>query len=295
ERYHNKMFNGVEFDATMLRIGAMNLNLHGIDNPNLIAKDALSESNAGIRDAYTLILANPPFKGSLDYDSVEKSILQKVKTKKTELLFLGLILRMLKTGGRCAVIVPDGVLFGSSKAHKQIREEIISKHRLEGVVSMPSGVFKPYAGVSTAILFFTKTGTGGTDMVWFYDMKADGFSLDDKRTPLDKAYKGASALEVSLDDTAATAAVKHENNNIPDIIRRWQNRDKEADNPRTAQSFLVPFDEIKANDWDLSINRYKEIEYEEVNYDPPKDIIASIRELQKGNQKDLDALEELLK
>ncbi|XOV94274.1 MAG: N-6 DNA methylase [Bacteroidota bacterium] len=295
EHYNNEMFNGVEFDATMLRIGAMNLNLHGIENPNLIGKDALSENNAGIRDAYTLILANPPFKGSLDYDSVEKSILQKVKTKKTELLFLGLILRMLKTGGRCAVIVPDGVLFGSSKAHKQIREEIISRHRLEGVVSMPSGVFKPYAGVSTAILFFTKTGTGGTDQVWFYDMKADGFSLDDKRTPLDKAYKGESALEVSLDDTAATAAVKHENNNIPDIIRRWQHRDKEADNPRTAQSFLVPFKEIKDNDWDLSINRYKEIEYKEVNYDPPKDIISVIRELQKENQKDLDALEGLLK
>ncbi|MEP4532689.1 MAG: class I SAM-dependent DNA methyltransferase [Cyclobacteriaceae bacterium] len=303
--YNGRMFNGVEFDATMLRIGAMNLNLHGIENPNLIGKDALSESNANIRDSYTLILANPPFKGSLDYDSVEKSILQKVKTKKTELLFLGLMLRMLKTGGRCAVIVPDGVLFGSSKAHKQIREEILAHHRLEAVISMPSGVFKPYAGVSTAILFFTKTGTGGTDNVWFYDMKADGFSLDDKRTPLDKAYRGDSALEVSLDEQAKTSEVKHENNNIPDIIKRWRSlkspqeggtkEGSEADRPRTAQSFLVPFSEIKTNDWDLSINRYKEIEYEEVQYDAPKDIIGAIRELQKENQQDLDALERMIK
>lgn len=304
DHYNNRMFTGVEFDATMLRIGAMNLNLHGIENPNLIGKDALSESNGDVRDAYTLILANPPFKGSLDYDGVEKSILQKVKTKKTELLFLGLMLRMLKTGGRAAVIVPDGVLFGSSKAHKQIREEIIANHRLEAVISMPSGVFKPYAGVSTAILFFTKTGSGGTDHVWFYDMKADGFSLDDKRTPLDKAYSGGSALEVTLDDQARTSAVKHENNNIPDIIKRWRTHKNaelsqaelvEAVEARTAQSFLVPFDEIKANDWDLSINRYKEIEYEEVQYDPPKDIIGAIRELQKENQQDLDALEQMIK
>ena len=303
QHYHNTMFHGIEFDSTMLRIGAMNLNLHGIENPNLIGKDALSESNSDIRNAYTLILANPPFKGSLDYDGVEKSILQQVKTKKTELLFLGLMLRMLKIGGRTAVIVPDGVLFGSSNAHKQIRQEIISNHRLEAVISMPSGVFKPYAGVSTAILFFTKTGTGGTDHVWFYDMKADGFSLDDKRTPLDKAYKGESALEVSLDDQAKATEVKHENNNIPDIIKRWRSLkghpepvegEPEADRPRTAQSFLVPFDEIKANDWDLSINRYKEIKYEEVQYDPPKDIIGAIRELQKQNQQDLDALEGLI-
>ena len=299
--FQQEMFNRVEFDSTMLRVGAMNLNLHGIETPNLIGKDALSENNGDIRDAYTLILANPPFKGSLDYDSVEKSILQKVKTKKTELLFLGLILRMLKTGGRCAVIIPDGVLFGSSKAHKQIREEIISNHRLEAIISMPSGVFKPYAGVSTAVAIFTKTGSGGTDHVWFYDMKADGFSLDDKRSPLDKAYQGASALEVSLDDKAKTSEVKHENNNIPDIIKRWHalkadtSGQAELVEARTAQSFLVSFEEIKANDWDLSINRYKEIEYEEVKYDPPKDIIEVIRALQKENQQDLESLDNMLK
>jgi type I restriction enzyme M protein len=169
--YNSKMFTGVEFDSTMLRIGAMNLQLHGIESPNLVGKDALSENNGGIRNEFTLIMANPPFKGSLDYDSVESSILQTVKTKKTELLFLGLMLRMLKTGGRCAVIIPDGVLFGSSNAHKQIREEIIAHHKLDAVISMPSGVFKPYAGVSTAVLFFTKTNSGGTDKVWFYDMK----------------------------------------------------------------------------------------------------------------------------
>ena len=181
EHYNSNMFTGIEFDNTMLRIGAMNLQLHGIENPNLIGKDALSESNGDIRNQFSLILANPPFKGSLDYDGVEGSILKVVKSKKTELLFLGLMLRMMKTGGRCAVIVPDGVLFGSSGAHKNIRKELVENQQLQGVISLPSGVFKPYAGVSTAILLFTKTNSGGTDNVWFYDMQADGFSLDDKR------------------------------------------------------------------------------------------------------------------
>lgn len=270
EHFNNKMFNGVEFDSTMLRIGAMNLQLHGIENPTLIGKDALSEGNADIREQYSVILANPPFKGSLDYDSVESSLLKVVKSKKTELLFLALMLRMLKTGGRCAVIVPDGVLFGSSNAHKQIRKEIIENHKLDAVISMPSGVFKPYAGVSTAVLFFTKTGSGGTDNVWFYDMKADGFSLDDKRAP------------------------KNEND-IPDILTRWLSGvENERQRQRTDQSFLVPFSEIKTNEWDLSINRYKEVVYEEVKYAPTAELIADIKQLDQERNEALKILEELL-
>jgi len=247
----------------------MNMQLHGIETPNLIGKDALSQSNADIRDEFSLIMANPPFKGSLDYDAVEESILEMVKTKKTELLFLGLMLRMLKTGGRCAVIVPDGVLFGSSKAHKQIRQEIVENQKLEAVISMPSGVFKPYAGVSTAILFFTKTTSGGTDKVWFYDMKADGFALNDKRSPI-------------------------EDNDIPDIIQRFHKLSKESKRKRTDPSFLVPFQEIEENDWDLSINRYKEIVYEEIKYDPPKTIIQDIKTLDKERTNAIKNLEKLL-
>lgn len=269
EHFNADMFTGIEFDSTMLRIGAMNLQLHGIEKPELIGKDSLSESNADIREQFSLILANPPFKGSLDYDSVDPSILQTVKTKKTELLFLGLMLRMLKTGGRCAVIVPDGVLFGSSKAHKQIREELVENQKLEAVISMPSGVFKPYAGVSTAVLVFTKTNTGGTDQVWFYDMQNDGFSLDDKRAEV-------------------------EGSDLPDIVERFQKLHAESDRKRTEQSFLVPVDEIKDNDWDLSINRYKEIVYEEVEYDPPKQIIEDIRKLDEERAETLRKLEELL-
>jgi len=269
EHYNNTMFTGIEFDSTMLRIGAMNLQLHGIDNPQLIGRDALSEANAEIRDQYSLILANPPFKGSLDYDSVESSLLKTVKTKKTELLFLGLMLRMLKIGGRCAVIIPDGVLFGSSNAHKQLRETLLSKHKLDAVISMPSGVFKPYAGVSTAILIFTKTNNGGTDNVWFYDMQADGYSLDDKRSPIST-------------------------NDIPDIISRFAQRNQEQDRSRTDKSFLVPLAEIKANDWDLSINRYKEIVYEEVEYAAPAEIIADIELLDVERKDALGLLKELL-
>ena len=269
KHYDSNMFTGIEFDSTMLRIGAMNLQLHGIESPNLIGKDALSESNADIRNEYSLILANPPFKGSLDYDSVEGSILKTVKTKKTELLFLGLMLRMMKTGGRAAVIIPDGVLFGSSKAHKQIRQELIEKHKLECVISMPSGVFKPYAGVSTAVVIFTKTGTGGTDKVWFYDMQADGYSLDDKRSEVKE-------------------------NDIPDILERYHNLSYETDRARTDKSFLVPFNEIKENDWDLSINRYKEIVYEEIEYATPSEIIVEIETLDKERTDALTALKEML-
>ena len=270
KHYDNNMFTGIEFDSTMLRIGAMNLQLHGVESPNLIGKDALSESNADIRNEYSLILANPPFKGSLDYDSVEGSILKTVKTKKTELLFLGLMLRMMKTGGRAAVIIPDGVLFGSSKAHKQIRQELIEKHKLECVISMPSGVFEPYAGVSTAILLFTKTSTGGTDNVWFYDMEADGYSLDKKRNEIKE-------------------------NDIPDILERYHNLADESDRARTDKSFLVPFNEIKENDWDLSINRYKEIVYEEIEYADPAEIIGEIETLDKERNDALKALKEMLR
>jgi type I restriction enzyme M protein len=270
EHFNNEMFNGVEIDSTMVRIGAMNLQLHGIENPNLIKNDALSESAGDLRNKYSLVLANPPFKGSLDYDAVENSILKMVKSKKTELLFLGLMLRMLKTGGRAAVIVPDGVLFGSSNAHKQIRQELIENHKLDAVISMPSGVFKPYAGVSTAVLFFTKTGTGGTDNVWFYDMTADGYSLDDKRNEI-------------------------KDNDIPDLLNRYHNIKQETTRARTDKSFLVPFDEIKNNDWDLSINRYKEIVYEEIVYAAPSEIIKDIETLDLERNQALTALKIMLR
>ncbi|MBL3657156.1 type I restriction-modification system subunit M [Fulvivirga sediminis] len=315
DHYNSTMFTGIEFDSTMLRIGAMNLQLHGIENPELIGKDALSESN-DIKDRFTLILANPPFKGSLDYDGVEKSLLQTVKTKKTELLFLGLMLRMLKTGGRAAVIIPDGVLFGSSKAHKEIRKEIIDGHKLEAVISMPSGVFKPYAGVSTAVIFFTKTNSGGTENVWFYDMQADGFSLDDKRTPLKTRQSEKAAaegtkeakketdethVEIERDITTQYSDIIHENNNIPDIIARWKSLNPqngktsdEYNRNRTEQSFMVPAEEIRSNDYDLSINRYKEIVYEEVQYAPPAEIIAEIESLNKQRSEALETLKKLL-
>jgi len=264
--FHNKkhkahfnrgMFHGDDFDATMLRIGAMNLMLHGIEYPHIMADDSLAEDAADARERYTMVLANPPFAGSLDYDEVAKDLLQTVKTKKTELLFLSLFLAQLKIGGRCACIVPDGVLFGSSKAHKTLRKLLIEEQRLDAIVSMPSGVFKPYAGVSTAILLFTKTNSGGTDDVWFYDMLADGFSLDDKRTP------------------------QPEKSDLDDVLKRWQHREKEKKRKRTEQSFLVPKSEIASNDYDLSINRYKEVVYEAVEYDPPKVILERLAKIEQ--------------
>lgn len=269
EHFNNDMFYGFDMDRTMLRIGAMNMMLHGIENPNIEYRDSLSEQNKD-KDKYTLVLANPPFKGSLDYEAVAGDLLKVVKTKKTELLFLALFLRILKTGGRCACIVPDGVLFGSSKAHKDIRKEIVENHKLEAIISMPSGVFKPYAGVSTAIMIFTKTGVGGTDQVWFYDMKADGYSLDDKRTPI-------------------------EDNDIPDMIARFHNREAEKDRKRTEQSFFVPVEEIRENDYDLSINKYKEIEYEEVKYQQPIEIIEKVKKLEEEIIKGIKELEDMLK
>ena len=269
DHYMNHMFHGYDMDRTMLRIGAMNMMTHGIDNPVIEYRDSLSDQNSD-KEKYSLVLANPPFKGSLDAESVSGDLLKVCKTKKTELLFLALFLRIMKIGGRCACIVPDGVLFGSSKAHKDIRKEIVENQRLEAVISMPSGVFKPYAGVSTAILIFTKTEHGGTDKVWFYDMTADGLSLDDKRTPVAE-------------------------NDIPDIIERFKNPDKEADRKRTEKSFMVPKQEIVDNGYDLSINKYKEIEYVPVEYPPTSEIMANIRELEKEISKEMDELEKLLK
>ena len=268
EHYMNHMFHGYDMDRTMLRIGAMNMMTHGVSNPNIEYRDSLSDQNED-KEKYSLILANPPFKGSLDYDIVSADLLKVCKTKKTELLFLTLFVRMLKTGGRCACIVPDGVLFGSSKAHKDIRKAIVEEQRLEAVISMPSGVFKPYAGVSTAILVFTKTGHGGTDKVWFYDMKADGRSLDDKRSEVKE-------------------------NDIPDIIARFKNLEAENDRKRTDQSFFVEKQEIVDNAYDLSINKYKEIEYIPVEYPPTSEIMANLRALEKEVQESMAELEKML-
>ena len=266
--YMNNMFHGFDMGTTMLRIGAMNMMTHGVDNPYIEYRDSLSDQNPD-KEKYSLILANPPFKGSLDYDTVSADLLKVTKTKKTELLFLALFLRMLRVGGRCACIVPDGVLFGSSTAHKAIRRALIEENRLEAVISMPSGVFKPYAGVSTGILIFTKTGHGGTDNVWFYDMLSDGLSLDDKRTPVAE-------------------------NDIPDIIARFHSRDAEADRARTEKSFFVPKDEIAANDYDLSINKYKQTEYKAVEYAPTSEILAEIREMEEQILAGIEELEGML-
>ncbi len=292
KHFDEKMFNGTEFDASMLRIAAMNLQLHGIESPNLVGKDSLSKSNGDIDDEFTLILANPPFKGSLDYDTVESSLLKTTKTKKTELLFLSLMLRTLKTGGRAAVIVPDGVLFGSSGAHQAIRKELVENQQLQGIVSMPSGVFKPYAGVSTAILFFTKTNSGGTDKVWFYDMKSDGFSLDDKRNPL----INEEFMEHCFREPEKAKEEAKGKSDIPQILIDWKKLAKnEGDfTDRTLQSFLVPKQEIMNNGYDLSINRYMEIVYDEVEYEKPEKLIASIKELDAERQVALFNLEKMI-
>ena len=270
EHFNNTMFYGFYMDRTMLRIGAMNLMQHGIENPNIEYRDSLSEDNKD-NSKYTLVLANPPFKGSIDGERISKDLLDVTKTKKTELLFLALFLRILRRGGRVASIVPDGVLFGSSNEHKAIRKEIIEKHKLEAIISMPSGVFKPYAGVSTAIMIFTKTDDGGTDKVWFYDMTADGFSLDDQRQPINE-------------------------NDIPDIINRFNNRntDEEKNRKRTEKSFFVSKEEIVENDYDLSINKYKEIVVEKKEYEEPKIILQRVLDMENELQQKLKELEEIL-
>ena len=266
--FRGPMLTGFDTDRTMLRLSAMNLMLHSITYPEIDYKDSVSKQNQ-IRNQYTICLANPPFKGSIDVESINDDLKAVTNTKKTELLFLALFLRILKIGGQCACIVPDGVLFGSSKAHKSIRKELVENHQLRAVISMPSGVFKPYAGVSTAVLVFTKTGAGGTDNVWFYDMKADGFSLDDKRSEISE-------------------------NDIPDIIERFHHLDKETSRQRSEQSFFVPKQEIADNDYDLSINKYKKVEYVPVDYPPTAEIMADLHKLEMEITAGLAELEEML-
>lgn len=266
--FKSGLFSGFDTDQSMLRIGAMNMMLHGVEEPNIRYQDSLSAENTE-RDEYTLIMANPPFTGSVFQEEISKDLLALTKTKKTELLFVSLFTKMLKAGGRCACIVPDGVLFGSSKAHKEIRKELVENQHLQAVISMPSGVFKPYAGVSTAVLIFTKTNSGGTENVWFYDMKADGHSLDDKRTPIS-------------------------DNDIPDIINRYHNLAEETERKRTEQSFFVPKQEIADNGYDLSINKYKEVEYVAIEYPPTSEILAELKDLQKQIDDGLAELEAML-
>ncbi|MBU0676491.1 MAG: type I restriction-modification system subunit M [Verrucomicrobia bacterium] len=266
EVLREKTFYGYDFDSTMVRIGLMNLMLHGLDRAHVDYQDTLSKQ-FNEDDRYDVVLANPPFKGSIDKSDINEGL--SLKTTKTELLFINRIINMLRIGGRAGVIVPDGVLFGSSNAHKAAREMLLDQCELQGVISMPSGVFKPYAGVSTAVLIFVKGGK--TENVWYYDMQSDGYSLDDKRTRI-------------------------KDNDIPDIIEKWKTKNQQptTNNDRTARSFLVPADEIRENNYDLSINRYKEAVYEEVEYDPPKDIIKQLRKIESEISKELDELGEML-
>jgi type I restriction enzyme M protein len=290
EHFHHQMFHGYDFDNTMLRIGSMNMLLHGVENPDIRYRDSLAQDHAADEEVYTLVLANPPFAGSLDYENTAKDLLQIVKTKKTELLFLALFLRLLKTGGRAAVIVPDGVLFGSSTAHRELRRILVEEQKLDAVISLPGGVFKPYAGVSTAILLFTKTGSGGTDQVWFYGVDADGWSLDDKRTPL--------LAEDKLGSTPRTALTgeEHAKNNLPDVLARWQEREgKERKRPRTAQSFCVPKADLAAQGYDLSLNRYKEAVHEDVMHRPPQEILADLAQIETDIQQGMRELGGMLK
>ena len=268
DHYQNKMFTGYDTDQTMLRITAMNTVLHGMDNADIRFNDSLSKENKD-EDKYTLILANPPFKGSLDGDAVAPNLTSVTKTKKTELLFVALFLRMLDVGGRCACIVPDGVISNTNKAYTDIRKELVDKHKLIAVISMPNGVFRPYAGVSTAILVFTKTGTGGTDKVWFYDMHADGFSLDDKRADVDE-------------------------NDIPDIVARFKNPEGESSRARSEQSFFVPVEEIRENGYDLSIKKYMKIDYELKKYRSSVDLMQELSELYQSLGDTLAELEDLI-
>jgi type I restriction enzyme M protein len=290
EHFHHGLFHGFDFDNTMLRIGSMNMLLHGVENPDIRYRDSLAQDHAGEEEKYTLVLANPPFAGSLDYDNTAKDLLEIVKTKKTELLFVALFLRLLKPGGRAAVIVPDGVLFGSSKAHKELRRILVEEQKLEAVISLPGGVFKPYAGVSTAILVFTKTNSGGTDHVWFYDVDADGKSLDDKRTELLPPEKLGPVPKVAL------GAEDHAKNNLPDVLTRWAQRDQaERTNPRTAQSFCVVKADVAAQGYDLSLNRYKEVVHDEVEHRPPREILEALGQLEAEIQHGMRELEEMLR
>ncbi|MFD0883036.1 N-6 DNA methylase [Streptosporangium algeriense] len=283
--FHNSMFHGFDFDSTMLRIASMNMLLHEVEQPDIRYRDSLAQNVADETERYSLILANPPFAGSLDYETTAEDLLQVVKTKKTELLFMALFLRLLKPGGRAAVIVPDGVLFGSSRAHVGLRKILVENHKLDAIVKLPSGVFKPYATASTAIVFFSKTNAGGTDNVWFYDVTADGYSLDDKRTPLLPEEKQGPRPKVAPDQA------DHEKNNLPDVLTRWARRGgSELERPRTAQSFTVPKADIVAQNYDLSIIRYKEVIREETEHRPPLDIIVDLESLESEIQSDLSTL-----
>jgi type I restriction enzyme M protein len=286
--FHHEMFHGFDFDNTMLRIGSMNMLLHGIENPDIRYRDSLSQEHAGEEERYSLVLANPPFAGSLDYEQTAKDLQAIVKTKKTELLFLALFIRLLKPGGRAAVIVPDGVLFGSSKAHKTLRTILVEDQKLEGVVSLPAGVFRPYAGVSTTILLFTKTNSGGTDHVWFYDVAADGWSLDDKRTALIAQEKLGPVPATPL------TAAEHAKNNLPDVLTRWAGRCEELKRDRTEQSFCVPVADIRAEGYDLSLNRYKEVVHEQVVHRTPLEILSDLATLENEIQDGMRELEAML-
>ena len=305
QHLNQAMFHGYDFDNTMLRIGSMNMMLHGVDNPAITYRDSLGQEHGDEEGRYSLVLANPPFAGSLDYENVAKDLLQTVKTKKTELLFLALFLRLLKPGGRAAVIVPDGVLFGSSTAHKTLRKMLVEDQKLDAIVSLPGGVFKPYAGVSTAILFFTKTNSGGTDKVWFYDMQADGWSLDDKRQPLLSEDK--LGLQSNQYGRKQLSKEEHLKNNLPDVLARWRSLhplplgegrgevSPELQRPRTAQSFCVPKADIAANGYDLSINRYKEVVHEQVLHRAPTEILGELARLEDEIAKGMKALAGMLK
>ena len=287
--FHESLFNGFDFDPTMLRIGAMNMVLHGVEGANVAYRDSLAQEHGEDAGKYSLVLANPPFAGNLDYESTAKDLQRIVKTKKTELLFVALFLRLLKVGGRAAVIVPDGVLFGSSKAHKEIRRILVEDNKLDAVIKLPSGVFRPYAGVSTAILVFTKTGVGGTDQVWFYDVRADGVSLDDKRQQLVPDDKFGPTPEAELTEAQA------DKNNLPDVVKRWAERDgAERERPRTAQSFCVPKADIAAAGYDLSLNRYKEVEHEEIAHESPAAILADLRRIEAEIADGMKRLEEMV-
>ena len=287
QHFNESMFHGFDFDSTMLRIGSMNMLLHSVENPDIRYRDSLGQSAAGEADQYSLILANPPFAGSLDYDATAADLQKVVKTKKTELLFLALFLRLLKPGGRAAVIVPEGVLFGSSKAHKDLRKLLVEGHKLDAVVKLPGGVFKPYAGVSTAILFFTKTNSGGTDNVWFYEVTADGRSLDDKRTPL--------LSEDKLGPHGALSEDEHAKNNLPDVLARWRRRNgSEQKRARTEQSFCVPKEDIATQAYDLSLNRYKEIVHDEVEHRTPSEIMDDLARIEAEIQQGMSELKGML-
>ncbi|MCP3065416.1 type I restriction-modification system subunit M [Myxococcus sp. K38C18041901] len=285
KHFHENMFHGFDFDPTMLRIGSMNMMLHGIENPDVHYRDSLSQDHADAVERYTLVLANPPFAGSLDAEGVAKDLQQVVKTRKTELLFLALVLKMLKSGGRAAVIVPEGVLFGSSKAHQQIRKMLVEEQKLDAVISLPSGVFKPYAGVSTAIIIFTKTNSGGTDHVWFYDLEADGWSLDDKRQPLLPDEKLGQKPKAKLSEE------EHAKNNLPDVLQRWAQRTKaERKNPHSAQSFTVAMADIVAKDYALNLNAYRETVAQEKCLRPPREILKELVADEESIQNDLASL-----